>query len=107
MERRWLTPGLRLNGSNDLEAKSPREVRPGRVMSDESPIGKACDPITQILSKLVQLQKVGGLIGSILRRMGRINLNERFRDMPHHARSILRIHPHVRIPSFILFAGMS
>ena len=76
-------------------------------MGDESPIGKACDPITQLPSKLVQLPKIGGLIGSVLRRMGRVYLNERFRDVPHHGRRILRVHPYVRIPSFILFGGMS
>ena len=62
---------------------------------------------TQVLSKLVQFPKIGGLIGSVLRRMRRVYLNERFRDMPHHRHRILRIHPYVRISSFLFFAGMS
>jgi hypothetical protein len=38
--------------------------------------------------------------------MSRVYLNERFRDMPHHRRRILRVHPYVRIPLFLLFGGM-
>ena len=68
-------------------------------MGDESPIGKACDPITQVTSKLIELAQVRRLIGPIFRRMGRIHLNEGFRDMPHHGRCILRIHPYVGFPS--------
>ena len=75
-------------------------------MGDESPIGKPFDPITQLSSKLVQLPKIGCLIGSVLCRMSLVYLNERFRDMPHHRRRILRVHPYMRIPSFVLSGSM-
>jgi hypothetical protein len=76
-------------------------------MGDESPIDKACNPITQVLSKLIQFPKIGGLIGSVFRGMRRVYLNKRFRNVPHHSHRIFRIQPHVRIPSFLFFAGMS
>jgi len=107
LESRWLTPGLRLNRPDDLEPKPPCEVWPGRVMGDESPIDKACNPNAQVLSKLIQFPKIRSLIGSVLRGMRRIYLNKRFRDVPHHRHRILRIQPHVRISSLLFFAGMS
>src|SRR6185295_1566498 len=88
-----------------LKAKSSCEVRPGWMMSDKSPIAHACDPFTQFPSKLVQLPQVRSLIGSVLRRMGRIYLNERFRDMPHHSHRILMVQPYVSISSLISFAS--
>jgi hypothetical protein len=106
LERRWLTPRLRLDRPDDLEPKASREVRPGWMMGDESPIDKARDPITQFRSKLVQFSKIRGLIGSIFRRMGWIYLNEGLRNMPHHGRRILRIHPYVRITSLVFFGGL-
>jgi hypothetical protein len=75
-------------------------------MGDESPINKVSHPIAQVLSKLIQFPKIGGLIGSVLRSMCRVYLNKRFRNVPHHRHRILRIQPHVRIPSFLFVYGM-